>query len=312
MTSFNALPIFVALVETGSFSKAGEYLNSSKSAVSKRITQLENELGVQLLNRTTRSLTLTEAGEAYYDYASQAFALAQEAANAVSLMQAKPKGKLKLSVPMTFGRLYIAPLIPAFMAQYPDIQIEMIMDDKRQDFIKQGFDIGIRIGQLEDSSLVAKKLADCQSYLCAAPAYLDKQGTPKKPEDLTRHNGLYYSYFRAGQDWQFLKKSVRCRNYQDSDFIRVAAKGNYRVNNSDALYEAALAGLGIVNMPTFIVGPAIRETQLIPLLTDYPQPLHGIYAIFPERKHLTAKVRVFIDFLQEKIGKETPVWEQGL
>ena len=316
MTNFNSLPIFVALVESGSFSKAGEQLNTSKSAVSKRISQLEDELGVRLFNRTTRSLTLTEAGEAYYDYASQALALAKEAEYAVSRLQAKPKGKLKISVPMTFGRLYIAHLIPSFMALYPDIQIEMIMDDKRQDFIKQGFDIGIRIGQLEDSSLIAKKIATCRSVICASPTYLTQHATPLTPHELNEHNCLYYSYFRAGQDWLFHKKTnKKTLNFLTSDtrgMIKIPAKGNYRVNNSDALHYAALAGLGVVNMPTFIVGEDIKQKNLTVILQDYPQPIHGIYAIFPERKHLSAKVRLFIDFLEEYIGSETPVWDQGL
>jgi len=316
MSTFNSLPIFVALVEAGSFSKAGEQLNSSKSAVSKRISQLEDELGVRLFNRTTRSLTLTEAGEEYYDYASQALALAKEAEYAVSRLQKKPKGKLKISVPMTFGRLYIARLIPTFMALYPDIQIEMIMDDKRQDFIKQGFDIGIRIGQLEDSSLIAKKIATCRSLICASSTYLELHGRPQKPDDLRDHNCLYYSYFRAGQDWHFHskkdKKNGELSVPNTAPLIKVPAKGNYRVNNSDALHYAALEGLGIVNMPTFIVGPDILANRLEPLLIDYPQPTHGIYAIFPERKHLTTKVRIFIDFLQAHIGADTPVWDQGL
>lgn len=316
MLAFNTLPIFVTLVEAGSFSKAGEQLNCSKSAVSKRISQLEDELGVRLFNRTTRSLTLTQAGEEYYDYASQAFSLAKEAEYAVSRLQAKPKGKLKISVPMTFGRLHVAPLIPRFMDKYPDIQIEMIMDDKRQDFIKQGFDIGIRIGELEDSSLIATKLADCYSYICASPSYLKKHGRPLKPDDLMTHNCLYYSYFRAGQDWRFHKKTDKQikpnSHYNSSAFIKVPAKGNYRVNNSDALHYAALEGLGIVNMPSFIVGQDIKEQTLEVILSDYPQPLHGIYAIFPERKHLAKKVRVFIDFLQAHIGADIPVWDQGI
>jgi DNA-binding transcriptional LysR family regulator len=311
MSTFNSLPIFVALVEAGSFSKAGEQLNSSKSAVSKRISQLEDELGVRLFNRTTRSLTLTQAGEEYYDYASRALALAKEAEYAVSRLQEKPKGKLKISVPMTFGRLYIARLIPSFMSLYPDIQIEMIMDDKRQDFIKQGFDIGIRIGQLEDSSLVAKKIANCRSFICASTTYLEQHGRPEKPDDLRHHNCLYYSYFRAGQDWLFHKPGDKKTDH-NAALIKVPAKGNYRVNNSDALHYAALEGLGIVNMPTFIVGPDILANKLEAILTDYPQPIHGIYAIFPERKHLAAKVRVFIDFLQAKIGSDIPIWDQGL
>jgi len=308
MSNFNTLPIFVALVEAGSFSKAGEQLNTSKSAVSKRISQLESDLGVRLFNRTTRSLTLTEAGEEYYDYASQAISLAKEAEYAVSRLQAKPKGKLKISVPMTFGRLYISHLIPKFLALYPDIQIEMIMDDKRQDFIKQGFDIGIRIGLLEDSSLVAKKIALCRSVICASNAYLSNSGIPQTPSDLSQHNCLYYSYFRAGQDWLFHKKPDK----KESDFIKVTPKGNYRVNNSEALHDAALAGLGIANMPTFIVGPDLANKKLTQVLTNYPQPIHGIYAIFPERRHLAAKVKVFIEFLQQEIGGDTPIWDQGL
>lgn len=294
MEHFSALPIFVTVVECGSFSAAGQKLGLSKSAISKRITLLEQHLGIQLLQRTTRSLSLTDAGARYFEYVRPAVQLAQEGLDAISELQQTPRGNLRISVPMVFGRLYIAPLIAEFLRRYPNIQLQMQMDDKTTDLISGGFDLAIRIGELPDSSLIARKLAPCLSVICASPSYLAQHGLPATPAVLIQHNCLFYSYFQDGVEWSFLSPD---------GVQRVQPKGNYQVNNSDAIHHACLDGLGIANLPRFIVEPDLQTGRLQVLLTDYPLPEHGIYAVYPQRKYLPTKVTVLIEFLMEKLGK---------
>ncbi|PWF62585.1 LysR family transcriptional regulator [Shewanella sp. BC20] len=294
MDHFSALPIFVTVVECGSFSAAGQKLGLSKSAISKRITQLEQHLGIQLLQRTTRSLSLTDAGARYFEYIRPAVQLTQEGLDAISELQQTPKGNLRISVPMVFGRLYIAPLIAEFLKRYPDIQLQMQMDDKTTDLIAGGFDLAIRIGELPDSSLIARKIAPCLSVICASPAYLAQHGLPIVPNELTQHNCLFYSYFQDGVEWSF---------HSPDGMQRIQPKGNYQVNNSDAIHLACLDGLGIANLPRFIVESDLQAGRLQTILADFPLPEHGIYAVYPQRKYLPTKVTVLIEFLMEKLGK---------
>ena len=293
MDHFSALPIFVTVVECGSFSAAGQKLGLSKSAISKRITQLEQHLGIQLLQRTTRSLSLTDAGARYFEYIRPAVLLTQEGLDAISELQQTPKGNLRISVPMVFGRLYIAPLIAEFLKRYPDIQLQIQMDDKTTDLIAGGFDLAIYIGELPDSSLIARKIAPCLSVICASPAYLAQHGLPIVPNELTQHNCLFYSYFQDGVEWSF----------QSPDGMqRIQPKGNYQVNNSDAIHRACLDGLGIANLPRFIVESDLQAGRLQTILTDFPLPEHGIYAVYPQRKYLPTKVKVLIEFLRDKLA----------
>ncbi|EKN4115351.1 LysR family transcriptional regulator [Yersinia enterocolitica] len=293
MNSFSHIPIFIAVVDAGSFSGAAIKLNMTKSAVSKRISQFEDELGVRLLYRTTRSLSLTEAGLKYYDYARTALQLAKEGEDAITQMQDTPQGVLRISVPMAFGRLHISPLIPGFLSQNPGVEINMVMDDRVVNLVEGGFDMGIRIGQLADSAMIARPLSPCSSVLCASPAYLQRHGTPLLPNELREHNCLFYSYFLGGTEWIFNGKEGGSR------FL---PKGNYQVNNSEALYDALLAGLGICQMPKFIVGPALADGRLLSILPNYLLPKHSIYAIYPQRLHIPAKMRAFLDYLLVQFG----------
>jgi len=294
MDSFVEIPFFIAVVESGSFSAAAKKLSLSTPAVSKRISQLENRLGVRLLQRTTRRLSLTEAGVKYYDYVRAAARLIQEAEDIAGQLQELPQGILRLSVPMVFGRLHITPLIPAFLRAHPQVSINMTMDDGLVDLVGGGFDLGIRIGKLEDSSMIGRPLSPCASVLCASPDYLQRYGTPQCPADLSQHNCLFYSYFQAGVEWTF---------HGPQGEERVLPQGNFQVNNSEALYSALLEGLGICQMPKFIAGPALAEGRLVSLLDDYHLPLHHIYAIYPERRHIPAKMRVFLDYLNQHLGE---------
>lgn len=299
--NFSAMPVFVAVIESGNFSSAAEKLGMTKSAVSKRILVLEDNLGVRLFNRTTRSITLTEAGEHFSDYARNAVMIANEGFAALHNQQDIPKGTLKINAPMTFTRLHIIPYLKEFLDLYPDVKVILSMDDRIVSLVEGGFDVGIRIGKLEDSSLVAKKLVDCKSVLCASPQYISEHGEPAKPEELSWHNCIYYSLFQGGTEWTF---------YKDNKKISIEPKGNFIVNNSDAIAEALLNGLGICQMPTFIVAEHLKSKALISLMPDYTLPKHAIYAVYPERKHLPEKVRVFIEFMSNKLGDGFGYWDK--
>lgn len=299
--SFSAIPVFVAVVECGSFSSAAHQLGMTKSAVSKRVSVLEDSLGVRLFHRTTRKLTLTEAGERFSDYARSSFALAQDGFAELSKFQGKPKGTLKINAPMTFSRLHLVPYIKEFLERYPELNVILSMEDKVIDMTEGAFDVGIRIGELKDSSLIAKKLVNCNSVVCAAPEYIKQFGQPSSPEELANHNCIYYSLFQAGVEWTFFKQGRK---------IKVQPKGNFIVNNSDAIAEVLLQGLGICQMPTFIVSEHLASGSLVALLEEYRLPDHAIYAVYPERKHLPEKVRVLIAFLQEKLGDNSGYWDK--
>jgi len=301
--TFSTIPIFVAVVECGSFSLAAEKLGVTKSAVSKRVTQLEDELGIRLLNRTTRKLSLTEAGKRYYDHVSQALALAQQGMDAVTELQGEPKGKLKITAPMSFGVLYIAPIIAEFLEQFPKVTIDLQLEDQMVDLIEGEFDLAIRIGNLPISNLVAKRLVNCKSVLCASPEYIKRNGSPQKPSDLIGHNCLVYSYFRGGSEWTF--------EQQHNEF-KVIPKGNFIVNNSEAIRRALIEGLGVGQLPTFLVSKDILSGKLLPIMRPYSLPEHAIYAVFPERKHLPHKVRAFMEFVADKLGRDKPIWDEGI
>jgi DNA-binding transcriptional LysR family regulator len=286
MDGIGVIPIFVAVVESGGFTSAADRLGISKSAVSKRISQLEARLGVQLLHRSTRRISLTDA--------------AKEAEDAVAELQGAPRGRLRISAPVSFGRLHIAPLIPEFLNRYPGIEIDMVMDDRVVDLVEGGFDVAIRGGVLPDSALIARKLAPCHNVLCAAPGYVAKHGEPSEPDELLGHNCVHYAYFGGAHEWTFLGPD---------EPITVETAGNYQVNNSEALREALIGGCGIGRLPTFIAGPDIGSGRLVRLLDQYSMPSQTFYAVFPERRHLPAKVRVFVDFAVERFGTDIPYWD---
>jgi len=301
MTQISAIPVFTAVIEYGSFSKAADKLGISKSAVSKRISALEAQLGVKLLHRSTRKLSLTEAGSSYYQHASQALRFAQEAEYAATKLQQVPKGTLRVSCPVSFGHLHLAPLIPRFLQQYPQIELHLNMSDVRTDIISEGLDIALLAGSLPDSSLVAKQITSLNSVLCASSEYLTRHGVPKTPSDLLNHNCILYSNHTVINEWGFFKES-------EQEVVRVS--GNYQVNNSEALRKSLLQGLGIGRLPTFIAGADIQKGDLLPVLDNYKMPHKLLYAVFPERLYMPEKVRVFIDYLVESFDRDNPSWDQ--
>ncbi|WP_279203366.1 LysR family transcriptional regulator [Obesumbacterium proteus] len=289
MDKFSELVVFVKIVECGGFSKAGEILNLSKSAVSKRISGLEEKLNVKLIQRNAHGLCLTEAGSIYYQHAKKALAIVLHGEETVIQMQNYPQGTLRVNVPLAFGRIHISPIIPAFLALYPGLKIEMQMDDKLADLVSEGFDLTFRVGNLPDSALYARRIASCKSVVCASPRYFSVFGKPSHPTELYHHNCLFYANQPTGMEWTFCKGNEQ---------IKVQPQGNYRANSSDAIYEALLQGGGVCQMPTFIVGDALKRGELVTVLDEYALPEHAIYVVFPEKKYMPRKVGVFIDYLQ--------------
>ena len=300
MTEIGAIPVFVAVAENGGFAAAARKLGITKSAVSKRIGGLEAHLGAQLFHRSTRNISLTEAGEIYLAHAIQALGSAQEAEDAVAALQGDPVGHLKVSAPMSFGQLHVAPAIPEFLRLYPGITLELSMDDRFVDLVESGMDLALRAGTLPDSALIARKLAPILSVIVAADDYLNRAGEPRHPQDLMDHECLHYAYSRDPLEWKFIG---------DDGEIAVRTKGRFRVNNSEALCTTLIAGLGIGRLPTFIAGAHLAAGNLRRVLREFSMPEQALYAVFPERQHVPAKVRVFVDYFANYVGKKTPYWD---
>jgi DNA-binding transcriptional LysR family regulator len=298
----DAMEIFAEVVEAEGFSAAARNLGVSKSAVSKQVARLEDGLGVRLLNRTTRRLSLTEAGSTFYEACRRVLDEAEAAERAVSNLSAAPRGLLKLNAPMSFGFLHLARAIPEFHARFPQITIDMAMNDRFVDLVEEGYDLALRIGELRDSSLVARRVAPCRAVLCASPDYLARRGRPERPQDLRDHDCLLYTHAAQAREWQLLGPG---------GLQKVKVDGPLLANNGDALCSAALGGLGIARLPTFIVGRHLRDGSLEALLPGFPLPEQGIHAVYPHSRNLSVKVRVFIDFLADYFGPE-PYWDEGL
>ncbi len=301
MDSLTDIAVFVRVVDAGSFTRAAEQLRLSRPVVSKYVSRLEDRLGVRLLNRTTRRLSLTEAGRIFHERCARGLQDIEQAEAEVSRLQENPRGVLRLNTPMSFGILHIAPLLPEFQASYPDITIDMNLDDRQVDVIEEGFDVSVRIAELPDSSLVARRLAPCRHAVVATPAYLERNGTPRTPKDLSDHNILAFSYQASMDDWHFIAPDKRP--------VSVAVSGELQANNSLALREALLAGAGIMRTPTFVVGHDIQAGRVIPLLPNYQALEVSIFLVYPQRRHLSPKVRAFADFIAGKITA-TPYWDE--
>lgn len=285
--------LFSRLVELKSFTAVADHLRLSRSLVSKRITRLEDHLGVQLVNRTTRRVELTEAGRTYYQYCLQIENTIQEAESVVSEIRRQPKGNLHVNAPVTYGQIILAPVIAKFLKRYPDISVNLSLSDHYVDVIEGGYDIVIRIGNLKDSSLRARKIATTKLCVFAHKQYLKKHGTPKTPQDLQQHNCLLYRYMRgAPNTWEF-------KGLMGKEVVQV--NGNFSAENGVPLYKVAQAGLGVAIQPEFVLD-GFRDKNIVRLLQDYQQPDIGIYAIYPNTRKLPLNTRVFIDYLAERFG----------
>lgn len=295
-----SMAIFARVIESGSFSTAARDLGVSKSLVSKEVSRLEDRLGVRLLNRTTRRFSLTEAGAAFYEGCQRVLNEAEAAKDAVSHLASAPRGQLKVNAPMSFGIMHLGPLLPDFLERFPELDVQMVLNDRLVDLIDEGFDVGVRITRMLDSSLIARKLAPNRLIACAAPSYLEKHGTPRHPEELKRHNCLGYSYSKTPGIWHFRSDSTR---------HKISVSGRFTANNGDVIQAALRAGLGIAIQPSFIAGDDLRSGRLVRLFEAYEVGEDSaVHAVFPANRNLSPKVRVFVDFLVERFG-ETPYWD---
>ena len=294
MDSLEGLPIFVRTVREGSFSAAARVLDLTPSAVSKQIGRLEDRLEVRLFNRTTRRLSLTEEGAAFYERASRILADLEDAAAAVSSLRAAPRGRLRVTMPTAFGVLHLLPAIPDFLAQYPELVLDIDLNDRFVNMIEEGFDIALRVGELQDSSLIGRRLAANRRVLAAAPDYLARHGSPGQPGELTDHNCLVYTYRARRHDWHLV-------NEAGAETV-ITVGGSLETNNPMMLRAAALSGIGIVLLPLWIIGPDLKAGRLAPVLPCHHWPDSAIHAVYPPGRHLSAKVRCFLDFLVEQFA----------
>ena len=295
------IAVFVRVVERGSFTLAAADLNLSRAVVSKYLSRLESRLGARLLNRSTRRLSLTEAGATLFEASRGALERIGDAEQAVARLQSEPRGRLRVSAPMSFGILHLGPALADFSQAHPKVTLDVRLDDRFVNLVEEGIDVAIRIGVLTDSSLVARKLAASRTVCCASPAYLSEHGEPETPQDLASHDCLLYSYQSTANVWRFAGP--------DGNDMPVAVTGTFRINNGIILTEAAVAGRGILMTPTFYVGPLLREAKLRPILTRYKLPELGIHAVFPQRGYVPPKVRAFADFLAQRFGRK-PEWDR--
>jgi len=300
-SSFQQMAVFAKVVGAGSLSSAARELGLSPALVSRKLAALEARLGVRLINRTTRSLHLTDEGASYFEACSRLLAEIDEADAAVAAGRVEPQGVLRVALPASFGHLHVAPRIPAFAAQYPKVRLALSLSDRSVNVIEEGFDCAVRIAELEDSSLAARKLAPNRRVVCASPEYLARHGTPQAPEDLARHDVLTTNDF--AMSWDF--KDPRGK----PGTVRVG--GRYACDNWEVLREWAIAGLGIALKSTWDVYRHLQDGSLVELFPGYA--FHSdvaIYAVYPHRRHLPAKTRVFIEFLAASFGPE-PFWDRS-
>lgn len=296
----NEMAIFVHVVEAGSFTGAAKNLGLPKSTVSRKITQLEERLGVRLIQRTTRSLRLTDTGNAYYNHCARILSEIEEANIAVTQMQSTPTGTLRITAPVLFGSTVLSSLVAEFMDQHPQVMVDLVLSDQRLDLVQEGIDVAFRIGQLEDSSLIGRYLGDVRAILCASPEYLERHGMPSHPEQLHEHRLL------TGSQW--LQWPM---NGPQEEQYTVQVKPRLQVNDFASLYALTLSGAGISPVPMLIAAPAIRAGNLVPVLCDWPFEASPIHALYPSNRHLSAKVRSFVDFVIDSI-RPNPPWEVEL
>lgn len=301
--SLAGLPVFAQVVESGGFTAAGSVLGLTPSAVSRQVSQLEDRLGARLLNRTTRRISLTEIGAAYYERARAALDTLAEAEQAVVDLSAAPSGVLRISMPSIFGSFHIAPILPGFVDRHPGIVLDVSINDRFVDLVEDGLDIAIRVAELRDSSLVARRIAPFRRLVAASPDYLARRGTPVAPADLADHDCLVLTSYQPRGQWQFgAGKTISA--------VRVS--GRIDSNSVDVLRRAALAGIGLVQLPSYVLSADIKSGQLVRLLTGYEADNRNVYAVYPASRHLSPKVRAFVDYLGETLGQPSYWQAAGL
>lgn len=299
MQNLNSLVTFAQVVDAGSFSEAARRSGTSKSSVSKIVTKLEKDLGARLLNRSTRSLSLTEVGSAIYEHCGRILEEIEQAEQLAAQLHSEPRGTIKVSASVAFGTLHISPALPQFLAQNPDMKVDLTIRDRFVDLAEDGYDLALRITREPDINLVARRLAPIRRKVCASPEYFRQHGVPHFPHDLSRHNCLHYTHMSAQGTWRF--------HGPDQDIV-VPVSGNLRINDDEALSQAVLGGLGVALLPTFIIGKDLQAGRLRAVLSEYVPLEQFVYAVYLPTRHIPSKVRAFIDFFVEKFSP-TPYWD---
>jgi len=294
MDRFQAITAFAKVVEAGSFVRAAERLATSVSAVSRHVAELEAHLDVRLLNRTTRRLSLTESGTAFYQRCVQLLADLDEAEQSATASAIAPRGTLRLSASVTFGERHLAPAIAAFIERYPDMHFDVELSDRAVDLVEEGFDAALRIGAIGSQNLVGRPVGETRLVCCAAPDYLRRRGVPKRPEELAGHECLTYEYASQRNVWLFREG--------DGSLRQVKVSGAVHANSGRFLATLAVAARGIAYEPDFICGPDIRAGRLVPILLEFRPAPASIQLVYPSRRHLSAKVRAFAEFLRERFA----------
>ncbi|CAE6695330.1 HTH-type transcriptional regulator DmlR [Paraburkholderia nemoris] len=285
--------IFVATVDAHNFTAAAKRLALSKQFVSRRVMALEEALGVQLLIRNTRKLAVTELGQEFYERARRILGEVEDAEQAMSLRRAGPRGLLRVSAPMSFGMMHLSPLVASFLREHADVRFDMELSDRTVDVVGEGFDMAIRIGALPDSTLIAQKLVDVRMVVCCSPGYVRRRGAPVVPADLARHSCLLYGHGGV-VSWDFVVDGVS---------KGVEVNGPLRANNGELIRDAAVAGLGIVRLPDFIVADAVGSGLLVTVLEEFLPSAATVYAVYPQHRQSSVSIRVFVEFLRERLRK---------
>lgn len=292
---FDGMVIFVEVVKSGSFTLAADTSGHSTSYISKEVNKLEARLGIRLLHRTTRSLSLTPEGELYFQLCQQIIADAEQAENAVIGKQGEPHGLLRISCPIFYGLSNLSPILNRYIEQYPKIQLELDFNDRRVDLVADGFDVVIRAAtQLEDSSLISRRITQSEALVLASPKYLAKHGTPQHPFELDRHKIISYSNLKQPNIWQFEE--------HNGEAFQVHLESQILTNNSTLEIDLAIAGQGIFRVPRFALKDELETGALVEVFPNWPKPQIGVYMVYPSRKHMSAKVRSFIDFVMQELG----------
>jgi DNA-binding transcriptional LysR family regulator len=302
MDRLTSMELFVKVVEAGSFIAASEALGISRPMASKHVQRLEEQLGVRLLNRTTRTISLTEAGRSFYLRCQTIFEEIDQAMAEAGNLQVEPRGVLRINAPVTFGRAHLTRALASFQSKYPDIEIDLTLNDRFVDIVDEGFDIAIRIGRLADSSLIARVLAPCRMMVCAAPAYIERHGAPESLSALSQHNCLIYAHSSQEHRWYFGEGDRE---------VSIAVTGDFRTNFGEAVVEAAAAGRGLILEPSFTLAPYLADGRLVPVLADFTPRALNVHAVYPQSRLLPQKVRILIDHLASAFGP-APYWDKGL
>lgn len=303
MDRFENINTFIRVVETGSITAAADRLMVAKSAVSRRLKELEEHLGVELFHRTTRKMNLTDTGRAFYHRSVRIVEDLLEAELATTQAHGTLKGSLKIALPSTFGLMHMGPAINEFLQIHPQIEFELDFNDREVDLIQEGFDLAIRIANLPDSSLIARRFAAIKMLICASPSYLERMGTPQTPNELTEHQCLVYSLLSDSEYWQLSDSKGKEFKIKIHPYLK-ASTGEF-------LRDAAVEGMGIILIPSFIVYKEIENSTLVPLLNNYKSNQLDAYAIYPQTRHLSQRVRAFVDFLIKRF-EGVPYWDIGI